>query len=279
MADYLEANGSSIRSIRRQIEGEIAWRRLQSAKIENGVSVGDDEVKAVIEKLEAAKGTEEYRIGEIFLSANPPIAPQVLANANKILAALQQGALLRRLCPPVFRSLDRRGRRRPRLGPARTIARADRQPRCAGCSRQMSRADRSSRRLFDRRGPGHAQGADRRSARCGAQPQAGFGQLPAGTSRRRPSRSSRASPRPRRTSAAAAAPRSIAADFKGEVVQSRRGQASRVSARVAGNDAADAGRPGDPPVRLDRGRRAGPGDVRPRRGRSQAPTSTRSMPS
>ena len=71
MADYLKANGSSIRSIRRQIEGEIAWRRLQSAKIESGVSVGDDEVKAVIDKLEASKGTEEFRVGEIFLSANP----------------------------------------------------------------------------------------------------------------------------------------------------------------------------------------------------------------
>ena len=30
MADYLKARGSSIRSIRRQIQGEIAWRRLQS---------------------------------------------------------------------------------------------------------------------------------------------------------------------------------------------------------------------------------------------------------
>jgi peptidyl-prolyl cis-trans isomerase SurA len=92
MAAYLAANGSSIRAIRRQIEGEIAWRRLQSAKIENGVSVGDDEVKAVIAKLEAAKGSDEFRIGEIFLSANPTNRAEILANANKIAAALQQGA-------------------------------------------------------------------------------------------------------------------------------------------------------------------------------------------
>ena len=58
MAAFLASNGSSIRAIRRQIEGEIAWRRLQQAKIESGVSVGDDEVKAVIEKLEASKGSE-----------------------------------------------------------------------------------------------------------------------------------------------------------------------------------------------------------------------------
>ena len=91
MADYLKAKGSSIRSIRRQIEGEIAWQRLQRAKVESGVSVGDDEVKAVISKMNASKGTEEYRVGEIYLSATPGNEAQVAANATKILGALKQG--------------------------------------------------------------------------------------------------------------------------------------------------------------------------------------------
>ena len=39
----LESNGSSVKSIRRQIEGEVAWSRLQRAKIESSVSVGDEE--------------------------------------------------------------------------------------------------------------------------------------------------------------------------------------------------------------------------------------------
>ena len=89
---YLEANGSNIRSLRRQIEGEIAWRRLQQAKIEDSVSVGDDEVKAVLNKLNASKGTEEYRVGEIYLAATPATQSQILDNANKILAQLRQGA-------------------------------------------------------------------------------------------------------------------------------------------------------------------------------------------
>ena len=92
MAQFLAKNGSSIRSIRRQIEGEIAWRRLQTATIESSVSVGDDEVKAVIEKLEANKGSEEYRIGEIFLPANSANRAEVLANARKITEALKGGA-------------------------------------------------------------------------------------------------------------------------------------------------------------------------------------------
>ena len=91
MADYLKSRGSSIRSIRRQIQGEIAWRRLQSKKIESGVSVGDEEVQAVIDKLNASKGAEEFRVGEIFISANSTNEEQAQQNAQKVFAALQQG--------------------------------------------------------------------------------------------------------------------------------------------------------------------------------------------
>jgi peptidyl-prolyl cis-trans isomerase SurA len=92
LAAFLETNGSSIRSLRRQIEGEIAWQRLQRAKVESGVSVGDDEVKAVLDKMTASKGTEEYRVGEIFLSATPATESQTLDNASKILTQLRGGA-------------------------------------------------------------------------------------------------------------------------------------------------------------------------------------------
>ena len=91
MAAYLKARGSSIRSIRRQITGEIAWRRLQSKKIESTVSVGDEEVQAVIDKMNASKGAEEFRVGEIFISANSTNEEQALANADRVFAALQQG--------------------------------------------------------------------------------------------------------------------------------------------------------------------------------------------
>jgi len=88
---YLAAHGSSISSMRRQIEGEMSWQRLQRAKIESGISVGDDEVKAVLDRMTAAKGTQEYRVGEIFLSSTPATEAQTLDNANKILAQLRNG--------------------------------------------------------------------------------------------------------------------------------------------------------------------------------------------
>ena len=92
LAEYLKRSGSSIRSLRRQIEGETAWRRLQQAKIESSISVGDEEVKAVLERLNASKGSAEYRVGEIFLSATSDRIPQTLQNANQIIAQLRQGA-------------------------------------------------------------------------------------------------------------------------------------------------------------------------------------------
>ena len=92
LAAYLEANHSSIRSLRRQIEAEMAWQRLQRAKIESSVSVGDDEVKAVRDRMNAAKGSEEYRVGEIYLSANPSNQSDVAANATKIIEQLKNGA-------------------------------------------------------------------------------------------------------------------------------------------------------------------------------------------
>ncbi len=92
LANYLEANHSSIKSLRRQIEAEIAWQRLQRAKIESGISVGDDEVKAVLDRMNASKGTEEYRVGEIFLSSNAGNQAQVAANAGRIIDQLKGGA-------------------------------------------------------------------------------------------------------------------------------------------------------------------------------------------
>ena len=90
LAAFLEGHGSNVKTLRRQIEGELAWQRLQHAKIE--VSIGDDEVKAVLDKLNASKGTQEYRVGEIFLTATPSTQSQTLDNANKILSQLRQGA-------------------------------------------------------------------------------------------------------------------------------------------------------------------------------------------
>ena len=240
-----------------------------SAKIESGVSVGDDEVKAVLDKLNASKGTEEYHVGEIFLSATPATETADPRQCQQDPRAAAQRRIVRRLCPAIFGSLDRGGRRRPRLGPPRAAARRRSPPRFAQMrAGHGQQPDPGPGRRFDPRGPGHPQDPDRRSARRGAQPQAGLGQLPQGhDAASRPSRSSPASPQAAQNVGGCGGADKIAADFNGEVVQQRPGQAARPAAGAAADDAADAGRPGDPAVRLARGRRARAGDLRPRRGR------------
>jgi len=88
---YLRTQGSSAASIKRQIEGELAWSRLLRRNIQPFVNVSEDEVKSVVDRLNAAKGSDEYRIGEIYLSATPENRPQIIANARNIIQQIQQG--------------------------------------------------------------------------------------------------------------------------------------------------------------------------------------------
>lgn len=89
--DYLRSSGSSERSLRRQIEGELAWQRYLRRQVEPFVNVGDEEVKSILDRLEAAKGTTEYNLKEIYLSAPPERAGETAANAQRIFAELQTG--------------------------------------------------------------------------------------------------------------------------------------------------------------------------------------------
>lgn len=91
MDEYLVSIGSSPASLKRQIEGEIAWENLLRRNITPFVNVSADEVNDVLKRLNEAKGTDEYRLGEIYLSATSENRAQVLANAQAIMQQLQQG--------------------------------------------------------------------------------------------------------------------------------------------------------------------------------------------
>ena len=91
MDSYLRSIGSSPEALKRQITGELAWNRLLRRNVSPFVNVSAEEVNELIERLEASRGTEEYRLGEIFLSATAESAAAVEANANKIVEQLRQG--------------------------------------------------------------------------------------------------------------------------------------------------------------------------------------------
>lgn len=91
MDEYLASIGSSPRTLKRQIQGEMAWDRLLRRNVAPFVNVSSEEVTEILDRMVADRGQFEYRIGEIYLSANATNRTAVLNNANQIVAQLRQG--------------------------------------------------------------------------------------------------------------------------------------------------------------------------------------------
>nr|WP_254447515.1 peptidylprolyl isomerase [Sphingomonas sp. ID1715] len=91
MAEYLKQIGSSEGSLKRQIEGELAWNRLLRRRIQPFVNVGQEEVQGIISRLNASKGATEVRVGEIFMAATPENAAEVSNNLRRIMEQIRQG--------------------------------------------------------------------------------------------------------------------------------------------------------------------------------------------
>lgn len=91
MRAWLKEVGSSERSFRRQIEGELSWQAVIRRSVSPFINVGDYEVGEIIKSIEAAKGTEEYHLREIYLSATPERAGEVFKAMQQMIQQMQQG--------------------------------------------------------------------------------------------------------------------------------------------------------------------------------------------
>ena len=88
---YLVSKGSSAAAVKQQIRGEFAWDRLLSRNIQSTTNVSTEEVESVVQRMNDAKGQDEFHLGEIYLSAPPENVAAVIENARKIIQALQAG--------------------------------------------------------------------------------------------------------------------------------------------------------------------------------------------
>jgi len=89
---FLRSIGSSERSLKRLIRGELSWQRVQRRNIEPFVTVGDDEVQTMMARLVARRGTPEYHVAEIFMNAPPETATQVQGTMTQLVRQIRQGA-------------------------------------------------------------------------------------------------------------------------------------------------------------------------------------------
>jgi len=91
MAEYLISIGSSPSALKRQIQGELAWENLLRRNITPFVNVSAEEVNEILRRLEEARGTDEYRLGEIYMNATLENREAVLQNMQRIMQQLEQG--------------------------------------------------------------------------------------------------------------------------------------------------------------------------------------------
>ena len=91
LPDYLAGVGASERTLKREIEAELAWQRYLRKRIEPQVNIGDQEVADILNRLKAAKGTQEFNVKEIWLRSDSANEQQVFANARQLLEEIQKG--------------------------------------------------------------------------------------------------------------------------------------------------------------------------------------------
>jgi peptidyl-prolyl cis-trans isomerase SurA len=89
-AQYLASIGSSDRSAKRQILGELSWRELQRRLPQ--VSISDEEVNRRLNSLITSRGAPEYQVAEIFMYASPENAAQVRQRMGQIIQQIRAGA-------------------------------------------------------------------------------------------------------------------------------------------------------------------------------------------
>ena len=90
MRTWLKQNGSSERSVKRQIEAEMAWSRLLRRRV--NINVGDAEIEAMIKRMEEAKGSDEYHVYEIYQNATADRAQEVFAGMQKMIQQMRDGS-------------------------------------------------------------------------------------------------------------------------------------------------------------------------------------------
>jgi len=90
MRAFLRQAGASERTMRKQVEGEVAWSRLLRRKVD--INVSDEEAKAILDRLKAAQGSEEYHVYEIYMNATDDRKQEVYAGMQRIIQQMKEGA-------------------------------------------------------------------------------------------------------------------------------------------------------------------------------------------
>jgi peptidyl-prolyl cis-trans isomerase SurA len=91
--EFLKQRGVSEAAAMKQIEAELAWQKLLARRVLPTIEIGEEEIDAVIARINATRDTEQFRVSEILLTAdNPGEQAQVRELANRLVDQLRGGA-------------------------------------------------------------------------------------------------------------------------------------------------------------------------------------------
>lgn len=89
----LAAQGIGIDTLKEQVRAQSGWQRWVRGRYGSRLRVGDDQVKAEMERIAAAASRPQYQIAEVFIDAARVGGMDVAVNgAGQLVSQIQQGA-------------------------------------------------------------------------------------------------------------------------------------------------------------------------------------------
>lgn len=93
MLQFISSHGASPEAMTAQIRSGLLWNKVVQRELRPRVDIGDDEIDAVIERVRADAGKEEYLVSEVLLTVdNPKDEEQVRQVAENLVQQLKGGA-------------------------------------------------------------------------------------------------------------------------------------------------------------------------------------------
>ncbi len=93
MVDTLTRAGVDPSTLRNQLRSEIAWRRYVGGRFGGSVTVGNDQITALMKRVEASTSKPRYLVAEIFIDAQRAGSQDAaMEGAKQLIDQLQKGA-------------------------------------------------------------------------------------------------------------------------------------------------------------------------------------------
>lgn len=91
---YFKEQGIPLDTLLSQVRSQIAWSKLVNRRLRPRISISEEEISEVLQRIKSREGQTEYRIAEIFLGLNSlEQEAELRRGARRLVEQLRAGAL------------------------------------------------------------------------------------------------------------------------------------------------------------------------------------------